>query len=66
MLHSFTVYDHLRYARAKYEAWKKAPKGIKKDIAKGEYVEAQDEYYKSRSKLPRRMIMSFPVIKDIR
>ena len=66
MLHAFNVYDHLRYARGKYEKWKKAPKGFKKELAKRDYEEAQDDYYKSRSKLPRRMIMSFPVIKDIR
>ncbi|MEH6359902.1 MAG: hypothetical protein V7761_04135 [Amylibacter sp.] len=66
MLHAFNVYDHLRYARGKYDDWKKAPKGFKKELAKRDYEEAQDDYYKSRSKLPRRMIMSFPVIKDIR
>lgn len=66
MLRSFTVYDHLRYARGKYAEWKKAPKGIKKELAKRDYEEAQDGYYKARSKLPRRMVTSFPVIKDIR
>jgi|GEM_PF-4944086 len=66
MLHAFDVYDHLQYARGKYDQWKKAPKGFKKELAKRDYEEAQDNYYKSRSKLPRRMIMSFPVIKDIR
>jgi len=65
MLHSFDVYDKLRYARGKYADWKKA-KGIDKDIAKGEYEEAEADYYKSRGQLPRDMIMSFPVIPTLR
>ena len=35
MLHAFNVYDHLRYARGKYDDWKKAPKGIKKKRPSG-------------------------------
>ena len=65
MLHSFDVYDKLRYARGKYADWKKA-KGVKKYVAKGEYEEAEKEYYESRAKLPFDMIMSFPILPNIR
>ncbi len=65
MLHSFDVYDSLRYARGKYADWKKA-KGAKKLFAKGEYEEAEAEYYETRGKLPFEMIMSFPVLPSIR
>jgi len=65
MLHSFDVYDRLRYARGKYADWKKA-KGAKKLFARGEYEEAEKEYYESRAELPFDMIMSFPVIPTLR